>query len=142
MLSAIEHSARIWVAAGAAEVATLQTSVNAHHVSMELRGKAVPGENEPLDKWLQAMRKAGLPRNGAMVFSAHQMGSCRMGVSPDESVVDENGKVWGVESLYVIDASVFPTASGANPMVTNLAVSHMVATRLAETLKACECWGA
>ena len=37
-----------------------------------------------------------------------------------------------------LDAIEKVTASGANPMVTNLAVSHMVATRLAETLKACE----
>ena len=68
------------------------------------------------------------------LFSAHQMGSNRMGTDPAQSVVDEDGAVWGVDGLYVLDASIFPTASGANPMVTTLAITHMLATRLAERL--------
>lgn len=33
-------------------------------------------------------------------------------------VVDPRGRVWGTESLYVADASIFPTASAVNPMIT------------------------
>lgn len=33
-----------------------------------------------------------------------------------------------------MDASVFPTASGANPMVTTLAISHMLSHRLLNRL--------
>ena len=37
---------------------------------------------------------------------------------------------------YVMDASVFPTASGANPMWTTLAIAQMLSTRLASRLAA------
>lgn len=50
--------------------------------------------------------------------SAHQMGSCQMGTHSSTSVVDPRGRVWGTKGLYVADASVFPTASGVNPMIT------------------------
>ena len=39
-----------------------------------------------------------------------------------------------MDRLFVMDASVFPTASGANPMVTTLAICHLLATRLASRL--------
>ena len=37
------------------------------------------------------------------------------------------GQCWDVPNLYVADASTFPTPSGANPMLTTLATSHMIA---------------
>jgi len=45
-------------------------------------------------------------------LSMHQMGSCRMGSSPKNSVTDSQGHCWDVAGLYVADASSFPTASG------------------------------
>jgi len=50
-------------------------------------------------------------------LSMHQMGSCRMGSSPPNSVTDGQGHCWDVAGLYVADASCFPTASGT---VTNI----------------------
>ena len=80
------------------------------------------------------MREAGLDPCSAMLFSAHQMGSCRMGHSPATSVLDEDGEAWDADGLWVFDDSTFPTASGANPMVTTLAISHMLSTRLTRRL--------
>lgn len=37
------------------------------------------------------------------------------------------GETWEVKNLYVADASVFPTASGVNPMVTTEAVALHIA---------------
>jgi hypothetical protein len=45
------------------------------------------------------------------------------------------GESWDVDDLLVCDASVFPTASGANPMPTTLALAHLISTRLAARLK-------
>lgn len=44
--------------------------------------------------------------------------SNRMGTKPSNSVVDPRGRVWGTQSLYIADASVLPTASGVNPMIS------------------------
>lgn len=65
--------------------------------------------------------------------SHHACGSCRMG-PPENSgaVVDESGRVHGVGSLRVADASVFPTIVSGN---THLPVI-MVAEKLADRIKA------
>jgi choline dehydrogenase-like flavoprotein len=54
-----------------------------------------------------------------------------MGKSPKMSVVDPNCQVWGTDGLYVVDASVFPSASGVNPMVTNMAIADWASRNLA-----------
>lgn len=69
-------------------------------------------------EWVAKVEKAGTRPNRCAIGSAHQMGSCQMGTKPSTSVVDPRGRVWGTDGLYVADASVFPTASGVNPMVT------------------------
>jgi len=134
MLDAVDRSARIWVAAGCTHVQTLHASVPPLEVPPELRGRSAPGENAPLEAWLRLVREAGLEPNAAGMFSAHQMGTCRMGSDPTASVVDEEGECWELDDLYVCDASVFPTASGVNPMVTTLALAHLISSKLAERL--------
>lgn len=69
-------------------------------------------------EWVAKVEKAGTRPNRCAIGSAHQMGSNQMGTKPSSSVVDPRGRVWGTEGLYVADASVFPTASGVNPMIT------------------------
>lgn len=70
-----------------------------------------------------------------------------MGVSKNTSVVNPRGAVWGTDNLYVADAvgrseilartnsqSVFPSASGVNPMVTTMACAYSIAGFLLEDL--------
>jgi choline dehydrogenase-like flavoprotein len=61
------------------------------------------------------------------LFSAHQMGTCRIGRDERSAVCDERGAVFGVKGLYVADASAFPASSGVNPMITILALATCVA---------------
>ena len=91
--------------------------------------------NNSFQSWLAEIRRKGLPSPNATFACAHQMGSCRLGTSESNSVVDARGKVWGVEGLYVADASVFPSASGVNPMVTNMATSDWLSRGIARGLK-------
>ncbi|KAJ4288425.1 hypothetical protein N0V90_011660 [Kalmusia sp. IMI 367209] len=84
--------------------------------------------------WLEVLRTRGLPSPDTMFVSAHQMGTCRMSSKEKEGVVDPTGKVWGTTGLYVTDASVFPSASGVNPMVTNMAISDWVSRGIAKGL--------
>ncbi len=86
-------------------------------------------------QWLKHLRAVGRKAGPEISYlSAHQMGSCRMSAKPSGGAVDPKGKVWGCENLYVADGSVFPSASGVNPMVTILAISDYISRQLAEEL--------
>ena len=54
---------------------------------------------------------------------AHTLGTCRMGRSPDASVVDPVGRSHEVENLWICDGSVFPSSLAANPALTIMALS-------------------
>jgi choline dehydrogenase-like flavoprotein len=54
------------------------------------------------------------PRAYIAVLS-HLFGGCPMDADPRRGVVDEHGKVHGMEGLYVADASGIPTTLGVNP---------------------------
>jgi choline dehydrogenase-like flavoprotein len=62
---------------------------------------------------------------------AHLIGGCRMGASPEESVVDADHRIWGVPNVIVADGSVCPTQGSANPALTIMALSSRLADRLA-----------
>lgn len=79
-----------------------------------------------LTAWLEQIRKRGLPLSDTAWGTAHQMGSCRMAATPRGGVVDPRGKVWGCEGVWVADASVFPSASGVNPMVSTMAIADFI----------------
>lgn len=63
--------------------------------------------------------------------SAHPQGGARMGIDPSVSVCDTMGKVYGTESIYVSDASLFPGSSEVNPYLTIM----LLAKHIAEGLK-------
>jgi choline dehydrogenase-like flavoprotein len=60
----------------------------------------------------------------------HVAGTCRMGVSAFDSVVDPTGQVFGVSGLYIADASVFPSLPLATPQATVMAVADAISTAL------------
>ena len=62
---------------------------------------------------------------------AHIVGGCRMGTSPDNSVIDADHRVWGVPNLFVCDGSVMPTQGSANPALTIMALASRLGERLA-----------
>ena len=84
--------------------------------------------------WLSQLRRKGLSAAEVVFGTAHQMGTCRMAVSQRTGVVDPKGKVWGTDGLYVADASVFPSASGVNPMITTMAISDFISRELAKEM--------
>ncbi len=61
---------------------------------------------------------------------AHLVGGCRMGTSPEESVVDRDHRAWEVPNLLVADTSAMPTQGSANPALTTMALSSRLADRL------------
>ena len=83
-----------------------------------------PGAIGAREAWLRRVDSAGWGPNQLLLVTFHQMASCRMGSDTRTSVVDAEHRVWGIRGLYVVDASVFPTASGVNPMLTIMAIAH------------------
>lgn len=116
---------RILIAAGATEVGT-------HHNDGRVLKIEGSSETSEIEKYVNDVRDN---RGWCPLISAHQMGSCRMGVDPATSCVDENGKTWEVEGLFVSDASVFPTALGVNPMITVEAIALCISRRVSEFLQ-------
>ena len=63
---------------------------------------------------------------------AHLVGGCRMGFSPEDSVVNSDQRAWEVPNLFVADGSVCPTQGSANPALTIMALAARLADRLGE----------
>ena len=61
---------------------------------------------------------------------AHLVGGCRMGTSPENSVVGADHRVWGTGNVFVADGSVMPTQGSANPALTIMALASRLAERL------------
>ncbi|WP_446225541.1 GMC family oxidoreductase N-terminal domain-containing protein [Nocardia sp. IBHARD005] len=60
--------------------------------------------------------------------SQHLSGTCRMGPAHDErAVVDEQGRVHGIEALTVADLSVVPVPLGRGPQATTVMLAAAIA---------------
>jgi len=83
----------------------------------------------PLAPALQELTPAGLLEDfrarAATVY--HPVSTCRMGPERADSVVDAELRVHGVESLRVVDASVFPTVTSGNTNAPTLMVAQKAA---------------
>lgn len=63
--------------------------------------------------------------------TVHPLGGCALAESPEQGVVSalagSRGQVFGYQGLYVVDGSLMPTALGANPCATILALAEWIA---------------
>jgi len=85
-----------------------------------------------IDKFCKQIDAAPTSPNRLPLFSAHQMGTCRMGRTQNDAVCDERGAVFGLPGAYVADASLFPASSGVNPMITIMALARHVARSIGD----------
>ncbi|MCK6551594.1 GMC family oxidoreductase [Myxococcota bacterium] len=65
----------------------------------------------------------------------HIFGSCRM-TATDEGPVDLDGRVRGVDGLWITDASIFPSPSAVNPQATIMALADRISRRIGELSRA------
>jgi choline dehydrogenase-like flavoprotein len=110
-------AARFHFATGARRVMTLHTRFTEFNAPAEIDTKLAAAD------W--GMNQIGL-------YSAHPLGTCRMGSDPKRSVVDEHCQTHDVKGLFVIDGSVTPTSLGVNPQVTILAIAEKSAEWIAK----------
>jgi choline dehydrogenase-like flavoprotein len=124
MLRALAGLTDIFFAAGAAKVTTLHTDP-----LVMTSDRADPAGRRSFG---EAIACRGAAANRLGVFSAHQMGTCRMHADSKYGVVNADGAVHGVRGLFVADASVFPLSSGVNPMLTIMALAHRTASKIVD----------
>ncbi|KQX20832.1 MULTISPECIES: FAD-dependent oxidoreductase [unclassified Sphingomonas] len=65
----------------------------------------------------------------------HHMGTTRMADDPRQGVTDGQGRVHGIDNLYVAGSSLFPTSGWANPTLTIVALAMRTADRIAARLR-------
>ncbi len=120
LLHGLRQATRAHFAAGATEVLSL------HNRRTKLEKPASgPVSEQQFRAFDRQLERHGMGVNRIMSFSAHQMGTCRMGSDAKKSVTDGNGQVHDVKGLFVCDGSLFPAASGVNPMLSIMGLAHM-----------------
>ena len=87
-------------------------------------------ENEDIENFITNILSIKNQPYRLLLGSAHQMGTARINPSPEDGVVDLNGKVHGLENVYIADGSTFPRCSGVNPMITIQSLSHFLMSKI------------
>lgn len=92
-----------------------------------------PATNTSLDSYL-----ADYPVTTGARSANHWMGSCKMGLDSGlknngTSVVDTDTKVYGMDNLFVVDASIFPGMVSTNPSALIVAVAEHAAEKIMDS---------
>jgi choline dehydrogenase len=67
--------------------------------------------------------------------SQHQSGTCKMGPASDpQAVVDQYGRVHGLQNLRVCDASIMPNVVSANPNASTIMIGERMSELIPQTL--------
>ncbi len=115
---ALEAQIRMHVAGGARALQILAEGLPTWRIGDDVEAFVARSSRIPL--------RAG----GARMFSAHQMGTCRMGADPQTSVADPRGELHDTPGVWIGDGSAFPTSSGTNPMVSIMALASRTAEQI------------
>jgi choline dehydrogenase-like flavoprotein len=115
---------------GSLEMAKLHRAAGAERIVPLLTPPLdwVPGQ--AFEPYLDELAGRAIEPNRILLFTAHQMSSCRIGTNVRDSVANPDGRVHDVPGLYVTDASAMPTASGVNPMLSLMALARRTAIRM------------
>jgi len=119
LLHGMRQAARVHFAAGATAILSLHNKRT--RLDRPQGGEVSELQLHDFDRQLE---RHGMGPNRVMMFTAHQMGTCRMGAGPRRAVTDEHAQVYGVKGLFVCDGSLFPAASGVNPMLSIMGLAH------------------
>ena len=129
LLHGLRQAARVHFAAGANAINSLHNKRT--RLDRPENGMVSEQQFREFDRQLE---RHGMAVNSIMMFTAHQMGTCRMGADHTTSVTNEHGEVHGVKNLFVCDGSLFPAPSGVNPMLSIMGLAHRVSQYIKTTI--------
>jgi choline dehydrogenase-like flavoprotein len=110
----------------------LHEAAGAHQIGPLAEGAPTWRRGDDLEAFIAAVQRIPFRAGGYKLFSAHQMGTCRMGEDPQASVAGPWGELHDTKGVWIGDGSAFPTSSGTNPMVSIMALAHRTAEAIAE----------
>jgi choline dehydrogenase-like flavoprotein len=83
----------------------------------------------------RALAELPLQPRDLRLLGPHPLGTCAMGRTPADGVVDGDHRVFDTDNLHVVDGSAVPTSLGVNPQMTIMALALRAGDRIAAALE-------
>jgi choline dehydrogenase-like flavoprotein len=113
------------------EAIRIHEAAGAQEIMVSLaHGQVTWHAGESLQRYIELVQDLPLLDGAQPMISAHQLSTCRMGSDPATSVADASGELFDVKGVWMGDGSACPTALGANPMVTIMALAERTSDRM------------
>lgn len=103
----------------------LAFAAGAHEVLTGIPGHETASD---LDELIEAVRRTDIKALHLAAF--HPTGTARMGRDPQRCPVRPDGRLRGVDGVWLADASILPSCPEVNPQVSIMAMSLAVADRM------------
>jgi choline dehydrogenase-like flavoprotein len=110
----------------------LHEAAGAHQIGPLAEGAPTWRRGDDLEAFIAGVKRIPFGAGGYKLFSAHQMGTCRMGTDPQTSVAGPFGELHDTTGVWIGDGSAFPTSSGTNPMISIMSLAHRTAGAIAD----------
>ena len=110
----------------------LHEAAGAHQIGPLAEGAPTWRRGDDLEAFIAGAQRIPFRAGGYKLFSAHQMGTCRMGQDPQTSVAGTFGELHDTKGVWIGDGSAFPTSSGTNPMISIMSLAHRTAEAIAD----------
>ena len=110
----------------------LHEAAGAHQIGPLAEGAPTWRRGDDVDSFIAGVKRIPFRAGGYKLFSAHQMGTCRMGTDPETSVAGPFGELHDTKGVWIGDGSAFPTSSGTNPMISIMSLAHRTAEAIAD----------
>jgi len=113
---------------GMRKLTEIYFDLEAEQVIIPMRSTTLILERKEYEKDPDYIKKQILPENCGedkmFIGAVHPQGGNKMGEDKKTSVVDSHCQHHIIKNLFICDASVFPTATGVNPMLTIMGIAR------------------
>ncbi|HEY1348368.1 MAG TPA: GMC family oxidoreductase [Ktedonobacteraceae bacterium] len=116
---------------GLAEIIRIHAAAGAQEIHCAVRAGLAWKRGQDLQAFIQQALAFPPGAHGHAIYSAHQMGTCRMGEKRATSVANPWGELHDTPGVWIGDGSALPSAPGTNPMISIMALARRTAQAIA-----------